>query len=294
MVLGATGMLGSAIFRRAEERALHVLGTTTDLRHVPPWFKTQPLLYRTGVDKLEPILRQLGDGDYVINCVGLIKHHLDESSLSDREAAIMLNASLPHELNRIADEQGFRVLQIATDCVFSGMAGGYGEHDAHDAHDVYGKTKSLGEVPGENFMHLRSSIIGRELRNHRSLLDWALLQPEHSRVQGYVNHLWNGVSTTAFARIALGVIAQDDWVSGVVHLIPRDVVSKHDLLEMTLTAFNREDITLSAVRAAESIDRSLRTIDPSMNQRMWRAGGYDGPPSIREMVEEIADEERLN
>ena len=38
------------------------------------------------------------------------------------------------------------ILQIATDCVYSGATGGYTESSSHDALDVYGKTKSLGEV----------------------------------------------------------------------------------------------------------------------------------------------------
>ena len=50
--------------------------------------------------------------------------------------------------------------------------------------DLYGKSKYLGEVTTGNALTLRTSIIGRELANFRSLLEWFLSQKGKS-VRGF-------------------------------------------------------------------------------------------------------------
>jgi len=209
--------------------------------------------------------------------------------LEDRRRAISLNASLPHELDVLAREQGFRVIQIATDCVYSGSRGGYLESSPHDESDVYGQTKSLGEVPSPQFLHMRASIIGRELRTHRSLVDWALGQPVGARVSGFVDHFWNGVTTVAFARVALGLILNDSWQPGTLHLVPADSVSKHELLELIFRAFGRDDIILEETRTARPINRTLMTTLPEKSESLWRAAGYVTPPTIEGMIAELAE-----
>nr|WP_321391920.1 hypothetical protein [uncultured Desulfuromusa sp.] len=62
-----------------------------------------------------------------------------------------------------------------------------------DAEDLYGKTKFLGEVHDENCLTLRTSIIGRELSRHKSLLDWFLAQK--GVVKGFKNAIYTGFTT---------------------------------------------------------------------------------------------------
>jgi len=78
---------------------------------------------------------------------------------------------------------GARLVHISTDCVFSGLRGGYTELDHPDSDDLYGRTKLLGEVDYPDAVTLRTSIIGHELRGGRSLLSWFLSQ--EGKVKGY-------------------------------------------------------------------------------------------------------------
>ena len=55
--------------------------------------------------------------------------------------------------------RGIRIIQIATDCVYDGVNGNYSETDLHNPTDIYGKTKSLGEVPEPDFLNIRCSMI---------------------------------------------------------------------------------------------------------------------------------------
>lgn len=208
------------------------------------------------------------DYDWVINCIGIIRP-------LDVEQAIRVNALFPYFLPP-------QTIQIATDCVYSGIKGNYVESDPHNATDVYGKTKSLGEAP--HIKNLRCSIIGPELKNHRSLLDWFLAQ---NKVQGYTNHLWNGITTYHFAKIVMGAIRERIELPRLQHIVPADTISKADLLKLFAKAFNH-DIPIKDTFASESIDRTLSTNNPELNLKLWQAAGYKEPPTIAEMVEELS------
>lgn len=250
IILGNSGMLGSMLCRTWE-------GDFTSLG-------------RPEVDALDPYWgRDLQLP--VINCIGLIKPYCD-----DVEAAIRVNALFPHTL-----PEG--TIQIATDCVYSGRKGHYVETDLHDATDVYGKTKSLGEAPQVH--NLRCSIVGPELKNHTSLLDWFLQQ---EKANGFTNHYWNGITTLAFSKICQGIIKEGIELPHIQHIVPADAVTKAALLRIIARAYHK-DIPVYDTEAPEDCDRTLGTLNPQLNERLWRAAGYDRIPTIRELVTEMAN-----
>jgi dTDP-4-dehydrorhamnose reductase len=200
---------------------------------------------------------------------------------------VHVNALFPHLLARLT-EGGPRVLQIATDCAYSGAKGSYLEGDPHDALDVYGKTKSLGETHAEHVHHLRCSIIGPEARAPKSLLGWFLAQPKGGAVNGFVNHRWNGVTTLHFARLCQGVIEQDLDLPHLQHVIPRGSVTKYEILQRLAECYDRGDVDVRPTDAAVVVDRTLETHDEQLNRMLWDAAGYSEPPGVSEMIEELA------
>jgi dTDP-4-dehydrorhamnose reductase len=154
---------------------------------------------------------------------------------------------------------------------------------------VYGKTKSLGEVRSPNVNHLRCSIIGPEQKGHLSLLDWLLNQPQGAKVCGYTNHLWNGVTTLAFAKLCHGIMSKQLELSHVQHVVPLNVATKAELLSHFNYFYHRNDIQIEYVVAPVAIDRTLSTLDAKKNQELWQAAGYDEPPYIQQMIEELAN-----
>ncbi len=294
VVLGGSGMLGSMVVDWLSRD--HTLRVTATLRsgelrqsfqECYPSTEWQVLDVETlGAQDLGEVL----DGaEWAINCIGVIKPHINETIAVEIERAIRVNALFPHTLARAAEKCGVHVLQIATDCVYSGTKGKYLEGDKHDALDVYGKTKSLGEVASPNMHHLRVSIIGPEPLKHVSLLDWFLKQPAGSSITGYTNHQWNGITTLHFARLCHGVIRESLRSKLLQHIVPTATLTKAEMMRHFAETFHREDIEIRSADANVAADRTLATADEAFNRRMWSAAGYPEPPSVPQMLSELAE-----
>lgn len=291
LVLGASGMLGSML--------------VDFLSKVPGFQLTGSLRNRALLEQfraLYPAVRWIefscdgGDAahgdfatqDWIINAIGVTKPLIHDDDAAEVKRAILVNALLPHDISLYASQAGARVLQIATDCVYSGARGAYTERDAHDPLDVYGKTKSLGEARRANLHHLRCSIIGPEPKEHKFLLEWFRRQPPGARLQGFTNHRWNGVTTLHFARLCGGIIKQDLDLPHVQHVVPTGLVSKAQMLHVFAAAYRRPDLRIADVEAAAAFDRTLATGDEPLNRTLWEAAGYAQPPTVEAMIHELA------
>ncbi len=292
LILGCSGMLGAMIadvFSCDPELLLTATVRGTELADI---CRTKlPSCRWVTFDAETGDIAQLLDEnpcDVVINAIGIIKPYIKDDNPAQTERAVRVNALFPHVLSRACVERGCRVLQIATDCVYSGHDGNYTENALHDALDVYGKSKSLGEVLASGITHIRCSIIGPEPKAHVSLLDWFVRQPRGKGVNGFTNHLWNGVTTLHYAKACMGIVKEELELPRKVHLVPTGTVTKAEMLGCFARAYRREDIVVTSVEADTVIDRTLQTVFPEINQRIWRATGYPVPPTVPEMIEEMA------
>lgn len=188
--------------------------------------------------------------DVVVNCVGVIKQRV---AGQEPLPSISINALLPHRTAAKLAEWGGRLVHISTDCVFDGRRGNYSEEDIPNANDLYGRTKALGEVVYSNSITLRTSIIGRELRNHQSLLDWFLSQ-NRATVPGYFNALFSGVTANYLADLILSVVDTHPELSGLFH-VSSGRISKFALLELLRDAYGLE-VTIERDETLV-LDRSL-------------------------------------
>ncbi len=294
VVLGASGMLGSMVLDWLSRDASLKMAATVRSREL---LGRLSAAFPAGIEwrlldaercSEDDVAGVLADAQWAINAIGVIKPYIRDENAAEVERAILVNARFPHVLAKAAAQRQCRVLQIATDCVYSGAKGAYSEKEGHDALDVYGKTKSLGEVHSPAVGHLRCSIIGPEPRGHVSLMDWFLGQPRGGSVGGYTNHQWNGVTTLHFARLCHGVIRQGLDLPHVQHVVPGGAISKADLLACLAREYQRLDVTITPTEAKTVIDRTLATADEALNRRLWAAAGYAQPPAVPQMVAEMA------
>jgi dTDP-4-dehydrorhamnose reductase len=291
LVLGGTGMLGAMVadvLSRDPKIALTVTARKERAGLAGPARAATclPLDAESDQDALPAVLA--GGFDWIINAIGVIKPYCKDGDPVGSERAVRVNGLFPYRLARAAGAAGIPVLQIATDCVYSGQAGKYPEDAPHDALDVYGKSKSLGEVPVPTMHHLRCSIIGPEVTGHLSLLDWFRGQAQGAQLTGYANHLWNGVTTYHYARLCQGVIHSGQRPAARQHVIPTGMVTKAEMLETFAEVYGRKDLTIKRGEAAVVIDRTLSTQDEAANRALWSAAGYATPPSFGQMMTELA------
>ena len=230
----------------------------------------------------------LGRGDVIVNCIGLTKSHIHEKDAISVDQAIRINALFPIELCRSAQVIGAQVIQVATDCVFSGGSGSYHENSSHDAHDVYGKTKSLGETGADNLMILRCSLIGPEVHNRNTLFfEWVRNTRKGAIIDGFADHRWNGLTSQSFGAIVAGIVLTGGFSPSVQHLVPADVVTKFELVKMELNFLERPDVVITETYTGTIVDRTLSTLYPDRNKDLFSMGGFDAVPTIHEMMERL-------
>lgn len=290
LVLGASGMLGAMVtdvLARDSELKVTASARSGELlalgkQRIP---EAAWVPFTAGETDPAPLLKEV---EWVVNAIGITKPLIHDDSAFEVERALRVNSLFPHALAKAAEAQGTRVLQIATDCVYSGQQGQYQESAAHDALDVYGKTKSLGETYSDAMHHLRCSIIGPEIKDFRFLLEWFRRQEKNATINGFTNHQWNGVTTLQFAKLCRGVIKSGLKLGHLQHVIPGDALAKSDMLKVFAEAYGRPDIRINETQAAKVIDRILQTGQPEQNASLWKAAGYPAPPTVADMIREVS------
>ena len=270
LIIGASGMLGNSTYRLfASSQGFRVTATARSLMGLDLLPRSDSARIIGGVDvaDFDRLVRLFGEErpDVVINCVGVIKQL---AAAKDPLISIKINALFPHRLAQLCAAGNARLVQISTDCVFTGRRGNYRETDFPDADDLYGRTKLLGEVDYPNAVTLRTSIIGHEIGTALSLVDWFLSQPG-PEVRGYRKAIYTGLPTVELARVIRDVVIPRPNLRGLWHL-SSDPISKYDLLHLVAKTYGKQIDILSD--DSVHIDRSLD------GSRFRDATGYIAAP----------------
>ena len=288
-ILGVTGMLGTQIlktFKNSEHKLIATVRQKEDIKNVK---HASYVLLDAAKTSIDEIAETLQNCDWCINCIGIIKPYIRDDNMNEVQDAININSTFPVKLAKASKKTGTKIIQIATDCVWDGADGAYFENIPHNALDVYGKSKSLGEIKGESFYNLRCSIIGREIKNNLSLMDWFLGQPQNGQTKGFTNHLWNGVTTLQFAKICRAIIENNIQLENIQHLVPADQMNKHELISLFAKIFDRQDIQIIPFDTPIPIDRTLQTLHKEQNKKLWKAAGYQVIPNLEDMILEYKE-----
>ena len=281
LVLGGTGMMGHMACRIFAEHHDVLTTCRSSLKEYPQW---QEIFARSHVyekidcrdhERVEWLFEECRP-DVVLNCVGAVKQ-LKESK--DPLVSIPVNALLPHELAKLCEGHGCKLIQLSTDCVFSGGRGNYKEEDIPDPVDLYDRTKLLGEVDYGGNLTIRSSIIGRQLRGNTGLIEWFLSQNGKS-IQGYKEVVFSGLTTKALCRVILEILEKFPGLQGLYHVASQPI-SKFDLL-----AGLNERLKLGIQITPYSAIRCDRSLNASLFLEMTTIK----IPSWDEMLDELAED----
>jgi dTDP-4-dehydrorhamnose reductase len=237
VVLGAGGMLGYAVrnyFSRRGDDVVTLSRAEFDI----------------AADPIDKIQAAVAAADRVINCAGVIKPRIAEMSIED---VLRVNAIFPRNLAKLCARHGTRLYHVTTDCVYTGKDGGYDEDSFFDADDVYGLSKNAGDAA--DCMVLRTSIIGEEKGQSRSLLEWARSEAGNE-INGFINHRWNGVTTVHLAEIIQTIEERGLYAPGIFHVHSPDTLNKAELVGVLSDVYEL-GLKIKPVDAATACDRSL-------------------------------------
>jgi dTDP-4-dehydrorhamnose reductase len=266
LVLGATGLLGNAMFRALSQMPDAVVHGTIRQEAARGLFAPE---LATGLIVVEDIenpdeLARLFDAvspNVVVNCIAV-----GRPAPADPMRSIAVYSALPRRLSHLCGRSGIRLIQIGSDGIFSGKKGSYTEDDLPDANDVYGISKLLGEVTAPHAITLRTSMIGHELQSKGGLLEWFLSQREQCRC--YTRAIFSGFPTIVLANLIRDVVIPRPDLQGIYHVATQPI-SKFDLLQLVADRYGKKIELIPDDRA--SPDRSL------VADRFERATGYVAP-----------------
>lgn len=247
-VFGANGMLGSYVSKYLAERyeVIAICRKDYDLCDL-----NVHTLYRFLMEK------NLEKDDIVINCAGVIPQASKQRDLNTR-LYFLINSIFPVILSSICSQLEVKMIHITTDCVFSGKDGQYHEMSQHDEINDYGLSKSLGEKCDCTI--IRTSIIGEEIYNKISLLEW-VKSNSGKEIKGYINHYWNGVTCLQLSKIILEIIEKELYWQGVKHIFSPNSVTKYDLVSLISDIYGL-NVKVNPFSTPEKVDKTITSIYP--------------------------------
>ena len=245
-IIGANGMLGNYVRSYLRKNKYNIVLMTRE---------DYDLAFLT-VDSFSKMLLEKGlyEGDIVINCAGVIPQSSKQRDVNTR-LYFVVNSMFPVILSIICSKYNAKMIHVTTDCVYSGQDGKYNENSIPDETNDYGLSKSLGDL--SNCTIIRTSIIGEEINNKRSLLEW-VKSNKGKEINGFTHHHWNGVTCLQLAKVIEEIIEKDIYWNGVRHVFSPRSVSKYELLCMINTIYSL-NITINKLET-EKIDKTLSSI----------------------------------
>lgn len=277
LIIGASGMLGNAMFRIfAADTRFAVTGTVRNAgsRRFFDAILQERILPGVEVEQADSLANafRVVKPDLVVNCVGVVKQL---AAADDPLITLPINSLLPHRLASLCEIAGARLVQVSTDCVFSGAKGGYVESDFPDAKDMYGRSKLLGEVDYPHAITLRTSIIGHELSGARSLVNWFLAQ--EGSTKGFTKAIFSGLPTVALAELVRDVVVPRPELHGLYHVAAAPI-AKYDLLKLVARVYGKD---------IEIVPSDALVIDRSLDASRFHAASDYAAPAWPELIAQM-------
>lgn len=248
IVTGAEGMLGKRVVLEAQDVTDSVLALGHGEMNIADAWQVYNWAQAWGPD------------DTLINCAGI------PGDIADPWTMISANALAPHLLSRAAQQFGFNLIHVSTDCVFSGWDSQLSprcraENETPNPDSFYGRTKLAGE-PWRTKEHnatritvVRTSFVGPE----HGLMKWISDQPPGASVEGWMHAWWSGSTATAVAH----ALTHNTFQSGVLHLCTEPAITKLDAVALIVKHLGRDDLTV-VPSGGKRIDRSLTTMNRTL------------------------------
>jgi len=235
LILGHNGMLGHMLVKYFTDNGHSVF--TTDSRYPSDEFKSYVKAFH---------------GDFIVNAIG---------SIPQKTSNFDTNSSLPIWLDQNAN---VKIIHPGTDCEMDADEYGLSKKAARDYIVSLGKRTKI----------IRSSIIGPELRDKKSLLEW-FLNTNNESCDGYTEAMWNGITTYEWATQCKMLMYHWDSYD-IETVVSGNCVSKYTLLQYISQIFDKR---INIIPVDKGINKCLvsdiKTYDIDIQLKQLKQYYYD-------------------
>lgn len=215
LILGDKGMLGHMV-----------------KMYLQQFYEIETINHRFPSQQFEDSIKASSAG-FLINCIGAIPQRTKDFSIN-YELPIWLDSNFSGN-----------IIHPGTDC----------EMDDDD----YGNSKRIAAEwiinHGTRTKIIKGSIVGPEVGGSASLLYWFLSNEDGSQVNGFTDHMWNGVTTLQWAEHSKKMI--DEWNTFLDRtVIGSECNSKFTLLNIFNEVYSR-NITINPFQSSRPVNKCL-------------------------------------
>jgi len=261
ILFGSTGMLGNYCFKILQSNY-----------NVIPITRNEYDILDNNYEKLFNITKCYNNS-VIINCAGSIPQR---GIVNDTDSFI-INSLFPKMLDKIANQLNIKFIHISTNCVFNYENGNCNELVMPNEVNIYGLSKILGEP--ENACVIRTSIIGEEILNKKSIIEWVISNKD-GKINGYNNYLWNGCTCQTIVIFIKTIIDTDSYWKGIKHIHSAETISKYELVCMINEIYNL-NISITPFALDNKVNKTLSSI-------------YDNTVITKSIKEQIMEQKNID
>lgn len=261
LIIGATGMLGSAIMM-----------TTTDYELWGTYLGKKPISEKileldiTNKKQVENFLYN-NNPDAIIHTAALTNVDFCENN---PDIAKKVHVKGTQFLLQIAKEIDAYFLYISTDSVFDGKKGNYKEVDTPNPLNVYAQTKYEGELEVlkyQNSSIVRTNIYGFNWLPKQSIAEWILstLRKEKN-IKLFKDVHFSPILVNNLSEILFEIVELK--LKGVFHVAGSDSITKLGFGELIADIYNLKKKVINPISIGTLNLKAQRPLNPSLNCEM--------------------------
>jgi len=239
LVMGASGLLGSAVCREVLARGHQLLPYANRSWSEPrSKFEVEPL----SLENFDTVIRKLFDQwpDAVVNCAAISS----PDTVNENPArAHLINVEAARRLAEVSAHLGARHIHISTDMVFGGSSLPYRSTDQTNPLSEYGiqkleAEKKVLQVSEDNLVILRITLLnGNSPRGNRSPHERILNALCNQQKPTLFTDEWRQPCSAENVAQLIVVLIERPNLNGIFHWAGSEVVSRYELGRLILQRF---------------------------------------------------------
>jgi len=241
LITGITGMLGLDVSKTFSNDNYNVYGIARNKKNNFIFDNNVKVEYfdLINLDKTKQFIQSINP-DIIVHCAANVNLSKCEN---DKNMANKINSEVPGQIASFTDENT-KLIYISTDSLFNGEKGNYKEEDDTFPLNKYAKSKLLGEKKvrenKENFIIIRTNIIGFHIPWASSLFEWALKKLiNQNSIKGFNDTIFNPVTTKQLATI-IKILVENQDNRGIINIGSKKYISKYEFLLKVAEKFGIE------------------------------------------------------